>query len=81
MFFLFIYLLYYLRARSQAPACEGHYFSFRIYYVYNVGLDRLKSVDDRLWPKPAATGCQTGLDRKEPVSCGPVRFYLVLQCE
>jgi hypothetical protein len=32
-----------------------------------------------LQPKPAATGCRTGLDRKELVSCSLVQFYSVLQ--
>ena len=28
--------------------------------------------------KPVTTGCQTGLDHNEPVLCGPVQLYVVL---
>jgi hypothetical protein len=73
---------YYPHVRSQAPACEGCYFSINMYvfYVHKVGLDRRESVDNWLWPQPAITGCQTGPDRKEPVSCGPVQFCLDFEC-
>jgi hypothetical protein len=61
-------LFHYLPAHSQAPAHEGFY---RIYYV---GVDQLKLVSDWLQHKLAATGCQTGLDGKELVSCSLVQF-------
>jgi hypothetical protein len=49
MFFLSVFLLlfHYLHARSQAPACEGLY---RIYYVYYAGLG------DSSW---LVTGCSS----------------------
>ena len=71
---------------SPAPTSEGglyinlEQFYYVDYYVYNVSLDQLASVDNWLWPKPAITGCQTGPDHKELASCGPVQLCIDFEC-